>query len=175
MIATLGSTLLGSDDRGRPHRPPAPTAWLLEVVDVEPKRVLVVANQTSGGSALRSEILDRAEEGPHFFTLVVPATPPQEHLVWTDEEALVLAERRLDHALAELQDAGVEVTGRVGDASPVLAIADALLTQSYDEIILSTLPPGASRWLKQGLPDRVRRRFDIPVTVVIAPAPVPVS
>ncbi|MGH2808073.1 MAG: hypothetical protein ACRDKT_12460 [Actinomycetota bacterium] len=143
---------------------------------MEPRRVLVVANQTSGGSELRSEILGRVKEEPHVFTLIVPATPPREHLVFTDEEAVSLAGRRLENALAALRKEGVEITGRVGDASPVLAIADALLIDSYDEILLSTLPAGVSRWLKGDLPDRVRRRFDVPVTVVIAePAPAPVS
>jgi hypothetical protein len=143
---------------------------------MEPKRVLVVANQTSAGAALRAELLRRAKEHPHVFTLIVPATPPQEHLVWTDEEALDVAERRLGQALAILRDDGLDVVGRVGDASPTLAIGDALLGESYDEIVLSTLPPGVSKWLKKDLPDRVRRRFDVPLTVVVAEAaPVPVS
>lgn len=143
---------------------------------MEPKQVLVVANQTSAGSALRGELLARAKEGPHQFTLVVPATPPREHLVWTDEEASEIAKRRLHEALAVLRGDGLEVSGRVGDASPTLAIGDALLDHPYDEIILSTLPPGLSKWLKGDLPDRVRRRYDIPLTVVVAeaaPLPVP--
>ncbi len=143
---------------------------------MEPKKVLVVANQTSAGSALRAEMLSRTKQGPHVFTLVVPATPPREHLVWTDDEASEIAERRLNHALGVLRDDGLDVDGRVGDASPMTAIEDALLAESYDEIILSTLPPGASRWLKQDLPDRVQRRFELPLTVVVAEAaPDPVS
>ena len=137
---------------------------------MEPKQVLVVANQTSAGSALRAEMLRRTKEGPHEFTLVVPATPPTEHLVWTDEEASEIAERRLREALSVLSDDGLEVSGRVGDASPTLAIEDALLGQSYDEIILSTLPPGLSKWLKRDLPDRIARRYDLPLTVVVAEA-----
>jgi hypothetical protein len=34
--------------------------------------------------------------------------------------------------------------------------------------ILSTLPPGISRWLAWDLPHRVRRRTDIPLTVITA-------
>lgn len=143
---------------------------------MEPKKVLVVANQTSAGPALRAELLRRNKEGPHAFTLIVPATPPREHLVWTDDEASEIAERQLELALSLLQGEGLEVDGRVGDASPALAIADALLSDSYQEIILSTLPPGVSKWLKQDLPDRLRRRFDVALTVVEAEAaPVPVS
>lgn len=143
---------------------------------MDSKRVLVVANQTSAGPALRAEILRLAREAPHTFTLIVPATPPQDHMVWTDEEAFDVATKRLEHALAVFRNDDVEITGRVGDASPVLAIADAVLAADYDEIILSTLPPGISRWLKRDVPDRVRRRFDLPLTVIEAEAaPVPVS
>lgn len=85
----------------------------------------------------------------------------------TDEEADEIALRHLDAALSRLRSEGIEITGWVGDASPMLAIADALLIGPYDEIILSTLTPGVSRWLKQDLPRRVERRFGIPLTVVI--------
>ena len=60
--------------------------------------------------------------------------------------------------------------GEVGDGDPLLAIADALADRAVDEIILSTLPPGLSRWLALDLPSKVRARFDIPVTHVIGEA-----
>src|SRR5689334_8369278 len=58
--------------------------------------------------------------------------------------------------------------GAVGDANPVLAIADLVRDREFDEILLSTLPPGPSRWLRQDLPHRVERRFGLPVTHVVA-------
>jgi hypothetical protein len=60
------------------------------------------------------------------------------------------------------------VTGEVGDISPVRAIADALLAAEFDEIILSTLPPGPSRWLRQDVVHRVRRTFAVPCTHIVA-------
>lgn len=135
---------------------------------MEPTRVLIVANQTAGGSALRNEVARRVKSGNHTFTLIVPATPPHDHALWTDGEADGIARGSLERATEGFRELGAEVTGRVGDASPVLAIADALERESYDEIILSTLPPGPSRWLKQDLPDRIKRRFDLPLTVIVA-------
>ena len=134
---------------------------------MEPTQVLVVANQTSTGTALRAEIVRRARATPHVFTLVVPATPPHEHMTYTEGEAFEIALARLEEALTELRTEGIEISGSVGDASPMLAISDALLVRPYDEIILYTLPAGMSRWLRQDLPERVHRRFEIPLTVVI--------
>jgi hypothetical protein len=56
----------------------------------------------------------------------------------------------------------------VGDQWPLTAMADVLLERDFDEIIISTLPSGASRWLSLGLPRRVERAFKLPVTLVIA-------
>lgn len=135
---------------------------------MEARRILVVANQTLGGANLKRELQRRIGEGECRFTLLVPATHPHEHATWTEEDARTLAQRHLDAALEGLRETGAEVDGMVGDESPVLAINDALIGNRFDEIILSTLPPGASRWLKQDLPRRVERRFNLPVTTVIA-------
>ena len=60
--------------------------------------------------------------------------------------------------------------GEVGDESPLAAIKDVLREKEFDEIIVSTLPPGISRWLGQDLVSRVERSFAIPVTHVIGDA-----
>jgi hypothetical protein len=132
------------------------------------RQYLVVANQTLGGEHLLEVIRQRAAADPSHFFLVVPATPPSEHLTWTEGEARSIAKSRLQEALVRLREADVEVDGRVGDASPLEAIRDALRGAHYDEIILSTLPPGVSRWLKLDLPHRVERAFDLPVVHVVA-------
>jgi hypothetical protein len=131
---------------------------------MDAKRILIVANQTAAGSHLKAEVRKRVEEGPCSFTLLVPATPPREHVVWTDEEAYELAGKRLGVALQGLAGLGADIRGAVGDPSPMEAIGDEFIATSYDEIILSTLPPGVSKWLKQDLPHRVERRFNVPVT-----------
>lgn len=135
---------------------------------MEPKRVLVIANQSASSGTLRSEIARHMRAAPCRFTLVVPATPPHEHATYTESEAFEVAAQHLTTALTELRALGAEIQGTVGDANPIVAIADALLTESFDEIILSTLEPGASRWLKADLPHRIQRHFDIPLTVVIS-------
>lgn len=136
------------------------------------KHILIVANQTASGEHLRRVVRARIHEGACRFTLLVPATAPPGHLTWTEHAALEEANARLDEALAGLRALGAQVDGLVGDRRPILAIDDFLRTGEVDEIIVSTLPVGASRWLRQDLPRRVARTFDVKVThVVEEPAP----
>jgi hypothetical protein len=55
----------------------------------------------------------------------------------------------------------------VGDPDPFRAVSDAVAERRFDEIILSTLPPGLSRWIDADLPARLRNNFAIPLTHVI--------
>jgi hypothetical protein len=61
------------------------------------------------------------------------------------------------------------VTGEVGDGRPLQAIDDVLSREPFDEIVLSTLPPRLSRWMKLNLVQRVESAYGLPVRHVIAP------
>jgi hypothetical protein len=135
---------------------------------------LVVANQTLGGEHLIERVRQSMAEGPSRYHIVVPATPRGEQMTWTEGEATAIAQRRLDVALARFRELGAEADGEVGDKNPILAIEDALRHGAFDEIVLSTLTPGISRWLKLDLPSRVEARFRLPVTHLVAEAEVAV-
>jgi nucleotide-binding universal stress UspA family protein len=131
------------------------------------RRYLVVANQTLGGGQLL-QLLRQLAETPATFHVLVPATPPTDHL-WTEAEAHSIARTRLETALDRFRRLGAEeVTGEVGDARPMQAIDDVLAREAFDEIVLSTLPPRLSRWLKLDLIHRVRSTYGIPVRHVIS-------
>jgi hypothetical protein len=131
---------------------------------------LIVANQTLGGAELLDKVAELHAAGSCEFHLVVPATVPKEHLTWTEGEARTIAARRLDEGLTRLRSVGASVDGEVGDASPVLAVDDALRHRTVDGVIVCTLPIGMSRWLKLSLPDRIERKHKVPVThLVIQP------
>lgn len=139
-------------------------------------RCLVVANQTLGREPLLDKLRSLVEEGTTGFHVLVPSTPPRDMVVWTEGEAHAIAKERLDRACERFGKLGVEVTGEVGAENPIDAIRDALREDTYDGIVLSTLPPGPSRWLKQDLPSRVERAFDLPVWHVVSePGPAEVS
>jgi hypothetical protein len=134
------------------------------------RRYLVVANQTLGGDALLARIRSLLEHGPASFHVVVPATKPQGKWTWTEGEALAIARKRLAEAIVRFRELGAEVTGEVGNERPIDAIGNVLREREIDEIVLSTLPPGLSRWLKQDLPSRVERVYDLPVSHVTSEA-----
>jgi hypothetical protein len=132
------------------------------------RHYIVVGNQTLGSERLFAEIRECMDAGPSRFHVIVPATPPREQAFWTEGEANAIAQARLDVAIARLHAEGAIATGHVGDASPVRAVEDELRGHDFDEIIVSTLPPGPSRWIRQDLPSRLARRTGLPVRHVIA-------
>jgi GABA permease len=132
------------------------------------KRILVVANETVGGQALREEIRQRSE-GYHAEVLVVtPAlNSPLRHFTSDVDGAREDARRRLDQSLGRLREAGIEARGEVGDGDPLQAIEDALRTFGADEVIVSTHPEGRSHWLERGVVTGARERFEVPITHVV--------
>jgi hypothetical protein len=129
-------------------------------------RYLVVANQTLAGEHLVKEVRARLSSGRCQFHILVPATHPADHAVWTEGEAQAIARHNLAAALEMFRRLGAQANGEIGDEEPLTAIKDVLREQEFDEIIVSTLPLGISRWLNQDLVSKVERSFAIPVTHV---------
>lgn len=132
-------------------------------------RYLVVANQTLGGEHLLRLLQERVSSGPCVLHVLVPASADPTEATHDEVQERLLANRRLEDALQRFGDLGAEVTGEVGDHRPADAIRDVLLRgEQFDEIILSTLPAGVSRWLRLDVVSQVDRAVDLPVTHVIA-------
>ena len=121
---------------------------------------LVVANVTATSPELIETLRARAEQEPASFTMIIPATP-----FGGGRKA---ATSMLEQALEQLRAAGLEVEGSVGNADPILAVTDAWDPKKYDEIILSTLPMRFSKWLHAGLPERIGKLTDAPVTHIVS-------
>jgi hypothetical protein len=133
--------------------------------------VLVVAHQTAANTQLIDAVRRRAEQGPCRFHLVVPRRPHGMHKIVDPIEA---GEQEagfvLKDAVPRLSEAaGQEVTASVGDPEPLMAIHDAVNLGHYDEIIISTLPLGISKWLKLDLISKARA-LGLPVTHVAGKA-----
>jgi GABA permease len=150
------------------------------------RRILVVANRTLSQDSLLEAIKSRVAEGPCEFTLIVPATAPTEggggresspDVTWPGtarqagdfalpERSYEQAQQRLEYGLERFRRAGAVVNGDVVGSNALDAMSDAVHRHQFDEIIISTLPRKISRWLRQDLPHRARRKFGLPITVI---------
>jgi hypothetical protein len=130
-------------------------------------KVLVVAHKTAATEPLLAAVRERAARGPARFTLLVPNSAHGLHkVVDAEDQDAGEAQQVLDEALPKLSEAaGGPVEGLVGDPDPSAAIQDALNLRGFDEIIISTLSPKVSRWLKLDLPSKVSGH-GLPVTTV---------
>jgi hypothetical protein len=129
--------------------------------------ILIVANQTLPSEALATEVTSRIASGARDFHIVVPATPPPGGgMTWDENAARAAAEERLAAFQAQLAGQGVTAGGEIGDRDPVAAVRDCARGRDVSEIILSTLPGGVSRWLRQDVPSRMKGAMNVPVTVV---------
>ena len=132
------------------------------------RRVLVVANETVIGRALREAVESAAEGGRANVLVVSPAlNSPLKHWTSDEDQARAAAEDRLRLSVAELERLGISARGEVGDADPLQAIEDALRTFGADVIVISTHPEGRSNWLERGVVTSARERFAVPITHVV--------
>src|SRR4051794_14921386 len=129
-------------------------------------KVLVVANVTGSSPELLDALKRRAAKDSCAFTLVIPATGGGTG----GREA---AKGRLADALERMRADGLEAEGHVGDADPVASVSDIWDPGEFDEVVVSTLPTGSSRWLAIDLPHRVEKLSGVPVRHVVAQPPRP--
>lgn len=128
--------------------------------------VMVVGNRTLGSERLLSELRERIEQGASTIHVLVPASPDPR--AWSHDpfEARKQARVRLDAVLERFEALECAITGEIGDPRPVDAVIDTLRENDVDEIIVSTLAPGASRWLGMDVVSRINRAVPVPVSHV---------
>ncbi len=132
---------------------------------------LIIAHQTATSPELAEAVRRLAETEPAAaFTLLVPATPVDHLLTWTEGESLEVARLQAERGRENLERVGARIVRTaVGDASPLQAVLDEERESPYwhDGFIISTFAPGFSRWLGMDLPSRVKRKFRKPVIHVV--------
>ena len=121
-----------------------------------PVRILVVANRTASTPELLDEVDRRARVGPCAFALLIPDASNRKAADWTMEVAIPLLEGA----------ARGRVEALIGGPDPLAAVERAIHDGDYDEVIVSTLPPKRSWWLRRDLVRRIEG-LGLPVTAVV--------
>ncbi len=133
-------------------------------------RYLVVAHRTAKSPELAAKVREILGQDPEAeFVLLVPAIPPP-GWVYEENEVQRQAQAEAEAARQALQAQGIPIAeAKAGDISPLLALEEELLAHpgTYRAIVLATLPPGLSRWLRLDVHTQAER-FGLPVIHVIA-------
>jgi hypothetical protein len=129
-------------------------------------RYLIVTHKTAFSPELRDKVGELvASDASAEFGILVP---------W-DEESVDDAGWRAERAQVLLEETvNAKVVGiSVGSYDPLEAIGDELTADpGYDTLVICTLPPGVSRWLRLDLVHQAQRKFGLPIIHVIAHSPV---
>lgn len=133
-------------------------------------RYLIVAHQTADSPHLVEAVREILRTDPEAeFGLVVPATPIAHLGRWTQGESQTVAAEAGERARDRMAAEGVALSEVVvGDGNPVYAVTDAFNREPWDHVLVSTLPTGASRWVKMDIVSRLLRELSVPVTHLAA-------
>jgi hypothetical protein len=165
-VALTATALVYAVRTGRQERPPPTVPVRLGAEDE--RRILVIANETVGGEALRECIREKSRGFRESVLVVTPAlNSPLRHWASDDDSARAAAGERLERSISRLRELGVEAAGEVGDSEPLQALEDYARIFGPDEIIISTHPEGRSHWLERGVVREARERFTVPITHVV--------
>ena len=115
---------------------------------------LVVATQTVNSADLLGRLRERAAEAPHRYTFICPRSG-----ALTREEVC----SRLAATLADMYREGIDATGQPMSPEPYAAVENAIAHYRIDDILISTFAGQSSKWLEEGLVERVRELTDKPV------------
>jgi flavin-binding protein dodecin len=144
---------------------------------------IVVANRTLGGEALTAQLGGIISTDPDAsFGVVVPVIRTamasfevggaMGGIAVLDAEAYTYAQsaaqERLDELLSWFRAVRVPASGDVVTGDPVPVVEALVAERPCAGLIVSTLPSTLSRWVRMDLPQRLRRRVGIPVTVIAA-------
>jgi hypothetical protein len=131
------------------------------------KHLLVIANETVGGSALIDAVKKRSEAGDVKVTVICPQNDPRGGWVIYDDAARGAAQNRLETTLAQLREIGIDAAGEIMDPDPYAAAMDAIHAYNPDEVIISTHPETRSGWMRKDLVSRVEDDSGLPVEHVV--------
>lgn len=123
----------------------------------------MLVSEPASGDVLKSAIGDDAAEDAEVL-VVAPALNSKVRFLASDPDpAIRRAEGVAEETTERLGEAGIDAAGDTGEADPIQALEDALVTFEANEIVICTHPGGERNWLEEGVVDDAKQRFDLPV------------
>jgi hypothetical protein len=128
-------------------------------------RILVLANEGLGGTQLADELRSHTNGGRSHVRVVVPALASALKRITSDvDDEIGRAEADAEQLVGEVNDAGLDAEGFVGDADPTQALEDALKTYPADEVIVVNPEADAMGRLERAATARAKDATPIPFT-----------
>jgi hypothetical protein len=143
---------------------------LEKAVGMAAKRVLIIANEAVADrpagvpDVVRRQVLEADE-----VRVVAPMLTGRLQSWVSDIDAAALAaDQRMQAIVGSIGAAGQGAArGQIGDEDPLQAVADALAVFPADALILAVHAPDAANWRERRFGEKVRARFDLPVTEML--------
>jgi hypothetical protein len=130
-------------------------------------RILALTAEPISADALRSAVGSDAANASEVL-VVAPALNSRWRFFLADPDpAIERAEEVEEESVERLNEEGIDAAGETGEADPLQALEDALVTYPADEIVLFTHAAGKQNWLEKGIVDDARERFTQPVRHVV--------
>ena len=127
------------------------------------QKILALVAEPISGEALESALGPEVREAE--VMVVAPATTSRFRWLVDDTDAAIeRAEAVQEETVERLDEDGVDAAGDTGESDPLLALQDVLQTFPADQVVLFTHAGGKRNWLEEGVVDKARERFDVPVT-----------
>src|SRR2546423_8053046 len=117
------------------------------------KKILALVSEPVSADALRAAVGEDVARDAEVL-VVAPALNTRTKCLLADPDpAIDRAEEVQEETVERLDEAGVDAAGDTGEADPLLALQDALVTYPADEIVFFTHAGGKQNWLEEGVVD----------------------
>ena len=111
------------------------------------KKILALVSEPVDANALRSAVGEDVAADAEVL-VVAPALNTKTKFFLADPDpAIERAEEVEEETVQRLDEGGVDAAGDTGEADPLMALQDALVSYPADEIVLFTHAAGTQNWL----------------------------
>jgi len=127
-------------------------------------KVLVLTAEAISAEVLRNALGDDATAEAEVLVVSPALQDSKLRFLMSDaDDAIARAEDVWTETVERLEEEGVDAAGDTGEADPLTAVQDALATFAADRIVIVTHPEGEKALFEEGVVDKVREQFDVPV------------